>query len=78
MPKRKLVRIQPDLKPMRAELPTVPEAFRRSEYEGWLPERIKQFQLRSYQRTQAERIIVIQQINQLQSQCLTLMHNEAN
>lgn len=60
------------------ELPTVPDAFRRTDYEGFLEEYVKRFQLRCYQRTQAERITVLKQINELQSQCLALAHNEAN
>jgi hypothetical protein len=66
----------PEIVPARADLPTVPEAFRRSEYEGWLGERVKRFQLKTYQKTQGERIKVLRQINELQKECLAIARNE--
>jgi hypothetical protein len=60
----------------RAELPTVPDAFRRSDYEGLIPETIKRIQLKAYQRTQAERLAVLKQINAIQGECLALARNE--
>lgn len=67
-----------DLVPVQAELPTVPDAFRRTDYEGCLIEAHKRWQLKRYQRTQAERVAVLKQINQLQTECLALARNEAN
>jgi len=67
-----------ELVPLPADLPTVPEAFRRTDYEGWLEETIKRFQLKRYQRTQAERLAVLKQINQIQTECLALARNEAD
>jgi hypothetical protein len=78
MPKNKLVRTTSNLTLHHPDLPTVPEAFRRTDYEGWLEEAIKRIQLKRYQRTQAERIAVLEQINELQGQCLALRRNEAN
>jgi len=63
---------------LRPELPTVPDAFMRADYEGWLEKRIKRFQLKCYQKTQAERLEVLRQINQIQTECLTLMRHEAD
>ncbi len=64
--------------PLQPDLPTVPDAFRRTEYEGWLEESIKRFQLKRYQRTQSERLAVLKQINQIQAECVALARNEAN
>jgi hypothetical protein len=70
--------VDPEILKPESELPTVPEAFRRSEYEGWLEEAVKTFQLKRYQKTQAERLAVLRQINQIQNECLALARNEAN
>jgi len=79
MSKNKLLsRVDSDLMPLQADLPTVPDAFRRTDYEGWLEEGIKRFQLKRYQRTQAERLAVLRQINQIQSECVALARNEAD
>ena len=76
MSNKDLSRLNPEVLPAQAELPTVPEAFRRSDYEGWLEERVKRFQLKTYQKTQAERIKVLRQINELQKECLAIARNE--
>ena len=53
---RKLSRLQQERNLNPSELPTVPDAFMRTEYEGWLEERIKRFQLRTYQKTQSDQM----------------------
>jgi len=63
---------------LHGDLPSLPAAFSSTEYDGWLAERIKRFQLQTYQRTQAERLAVLRQINELQTQCLAIAQNEAN
>jgi hypothetical protein len=63
---------------LRPDLPTLPAAFSSTEYDGWLAERIKRFQLQTYQRTQAERVAVLKQINELQHQCLAIARNESD
>lgn len=78
MPKNELSRIDAEIPSLHPGLPTAPEAFMRTEYEGWLEEKVKRFQLRSYQRTQAERIAVLQHINRLQTECIALARNQAN
>lgn len=78
MPKNELSRIESEIASLQPDLPTVPDAFRRTDYEGWLEESIKRFQLKRYQRTQAERLAVLKQINAIQGECLTLARNEAN
>src|SRR5712691_3696021 len=78
MPSKKLSRLDPDTIEPRVELPTVPEAFQRFDYEGLLPEAIKRLQLKAYQRTQAERLSVLRQINAIQAECLALARNESN
>ena len=76
MSSRKLSRIDREPAPSRVDLPTVPDAFRRSDYEGLIPETIKRWQLKAYQRTQAERLAVLKQINAIQGECLALARNE--
>ncbi len=79
MPNKKLARrVDPRMIPLRPELPSVPDAFIRAEYEGWPVEVFKRFQLKQYQRTQAERLEVLKQINEIHGQCLALARNEAN
>jgi len=76
MSDKKLVRIPAEVLP--AELPKVPEAFRRADYDGFLEEAVKRFQLKAYEKTQAQRHAVLRQINQIQSECLALVRNEAD
>jgi hypothetical protein len=78
MPTRKAPRGKPEIVPVDHDLPTVPEAFRRVDYEGWPAEIVKSFQLKRYQKTQAQRIAVLKQINQIQGECLALARNETN
>lgn len=60
------------------ELPSLPEAFASTDYDGWPVEVFKRFQLQQYQKTQAERIEVLKQINEIQRQCMTLARNESD
>jgi len=76
MPNDKLSRLQNDIVQPSAKLPSIPEAFQQSDYDGWLVEKIKRLQLKSYQRTQAERLSVLKQIDQIQKQCLAIARNE--
>jgi len=79
MQSKKLVRIRPRLdSPSPLEVPIIPRAFRRSDYDGLLLEKIKRLQLQSFQKTQEERLEVLRQINELQSQCMVLSRNEAD
>lgn len=48
MPSKKLCRVDSEIIEPRAELPTVPDAFQRSDYEGLLLKTIKRWQLKSY------------------------------
>jgi hypothetical protein len=57
-------------------LPALPEAFRQFDYDGWLPEFIKRFQLEGYRKTQAKRQAVLRQINEIQRECLAIHRNE--
>jgi hypothetical protein len=79
VPNKKPIRTRTEvvhLPKLHADLPTLPEAFSSTEYDGWLVERIKRFQLKTYQKTQTERIAVLRQINELQTQCLAINRNE--
>ena len=78
MPRKTSHHLDYELVPVQSELPTVPEAFRRSDYEGLIPETIKRIQLKAYQRTQAERLAVLRQINSIQRECLALAQNECD
>jgi len=78
VPNKELSRRDRGMAPLRPELPTVPDAFRRTDYEGVIEEIIKGIQLRRYQKTQRERIGVLKQINEIQKECLALARNEAD
>ena len=78
MSNKNLSRVDPRTVAPRLTLPTLPEAFANTDYDGWLMEAVKRFQLQRYQKTQSERIEVLKQINEIQTQCLALMRNESN
>lgn len=70
--------LTPEVVQPEVHMPTVPAAFQQTEYEGWIAEKIKQWQLREFQKTQSERIGVLKQIRETQAQCLAIAENESN
>jgi len=76
MPSKKLIRIDPQAVQTRGSLPGLPPALNNTDYEGWIPEWIKQKQIAAYRKTQAERLAVLTLINQIQGQCMALARNE--